>query len=52
MQDNSALGRSLAMVRDLRARCPWDRVQTRQTLRPYLVEEALELDEALGSGDT
>jgi MazG family protein len=39
------------MVRDLRARCPWDRVQTRQTLRPYLVEEVLELDEALGSDD-
>ena len=52
MQENSALGRALAMVRDLRARCPWDRAQTRETLRPYLVEEALELDEALGAGDT
>jgi uncharacterized protein YabN with tetrapyrrole methylase and pyrophosphatase domain len=52
MQDNSALGRALAMVRDLRARCPWDRAQTRQTLRPYLVEEVLELDHALGDGDS
>ena len=51
MQDNSALGRALAMVRDLRRRCPWDRAQTRETLRPYLVEEALELDHALGEGD-
>ncbi len=51
MQDNSALGRALAMVRDLRKRCPWDRAQTRQTLRPYLVEEVLELDDALGGGD-
>jgi ATP diphosphatase len=51
MQDNSALGRALAMVRDLRRRCPWDRAQTRETLRPYLVEEALELDDALGEGD-
>jgi nucleoside triphosphate diphosphatase len=51
MQDNSALGRAMAMVRDLRARCPWDRAQTRETLRPYLVEEALELDHALGEGD-
>ena len=51
MQDNSALGRALAMVRDLRRRCPWDRAQTRETLRPYLVEEALELDNALGEGD-
>jgi MazG family protein len=39
------------MVRDLRERCPWDRAQTRQTLRPYLVEEVLELDDALGGGD-
>ena len=39
------------MVRDLRRRCPWDRAQTRETLRPYLVEEVLELDEALGEGD-
>jgi uncharacterized protein YabN with tetrapyrrole methylase and pyrophosphatase domain len=38
------------MVRDLRRRCPWDRAQTRETLRPYLVEEALELDHALGEG--
>jgi MazG family protein len=49
-QDNSALGRALAMVRDLRRRCPWDRAQTRETLRPYLVEEALELDQALADG--
>lgn len=40
------------MVRDLRARCPWDRAQTRESLRPYLVEEALELDHALGEGET
>jgi nucleoside triphosphate diphosphatase len=39
------------MVRDLRRRCPWDRAQTRDTLRPYLVEEVLELDHALGEGD-
>jgi ATP diphosphatase len=51
MQDNSALGRAMAMVRDLRKRCPWDRAQDRQTLRPYLVEEVLELDQALGAGD-
>jgi nucleoside triphosphate diphosphatase len=51
MQENSALGRALDMVRDLRARCPWDRAQTRQTLRSYLVEEVLELDDALGGGD-
>ncbi len=39
------------MVRDLRRRCPWDRAQTRETLRPYLVEEVLELDHALGEAE-
>jgi MazG family protein len=41
----------MAMVADLRVRCPWDRVQTRETLRPYLVEEVHELDHALGEAD-
>jgi nucleoside triphosphate diphosphatase len=52
MQDNSALGRAISMVRDLRTRCPWDRAQTRETLRPYLVEEVLELDHALTEEDS
>ena len=50
MQDSSALGRTMAVVRDLRVRCAWDRVQTRETLRPYLVEEVLELDHAIADG--
>src|SRR5438874_11075656 len=44
---DTALARAVALVRDLRARCPWDHAQTRATLRPYLLEEALELDQAL-----
>lgn len=51
MQEKSALGRVQALVDDLRQRCPWDRAQTRQTLRPYLIEEACELDHALAEGD-
>ena len=51
MQGDSALGRALSLVRDLRTRCPWDGAQTPQTLRPYLVEEALELDHAIQSDD-
>src|SRR5260370_25085418 len=51
MSGDAALARALTLVRDLRARCPWDRVQTRATLRPYLVEEALELDQALRDGE-
>jgi tetrapyrrole methylase family protein / MazG family protein len=31
--------------------CPWDRVQTHETLRPYLLEEASEALEALDDGD-
>jgi MazG family protein len=51
MQDASPLGRVIALVKDLRARCAWDRAQTRETLRPYLVEEILELDHALALDD-
>jgi tetrapyrrole methylase family protein / MazG family protein len=31
--------------------CPWDRVQTRETLKPYLVEECYEALEALDEND-
>ena len=51
MQGDSALGRALGLVRELRQRCPWDRAQSPQTLRPYLVEEALELDHAIQTDD-
>src|SRR5204862_3759035 len=51
MQGDSALGRALGVVQDLRQRCPWDRAQTPHTLRPYLVEEALELDHAIQTDD-
>ena len=51
MQESSAVGRIVDLVRDLRARCPWDRAQTPQSLRPYLMEEVFELDHALGEED-
>jgi len=31
--------------------CPWDREQTHETLRPYVVEEAYEVVEAIDDGD-
>ncbi|KKL91425.1 hypothetical protein LCGC14_1894790, partial [marine sediment metagenome] len=31
--------------------CPWDRVQTHRSLRPFLLEEASETLEALDSAD-
>jgi nucleoside triphosphate diphosphatase len=47
MQPKATLEDTLALMRDLRARCEWDAAQTHDSLRPYLVEEAAELDEAL-----
>ncbi len=31
--------------------CPWDRVQTYKSLRPYIIEEAYEAVEAIDTGD-
>jgi MazG family protein len=44
-----ALDDALATMRDLRTRCEWDRVQTHQSLRPYLIEEAHEVDDAIAA---
>ena len=43
----------LKIMRKLRAPdgCPWDREQTHESLRPYLLEEAAEAVEAIESGD-
>jgi tetrapyrrole methylase family protein / MazG family protein len=35
------------LVRTLRQQCPWDRQQTHRSLRPYLLEEAYEVLEAI-----
>ena len=51
MQDKSTLEDTVALMRDLRTRCEWDAAQTHDSLRPYLIEEAHELDEALRNGD-
>ncbi len=36
---------------DLREKCPWDRKQTLQTLRPLTIEETYELADAITSAD-
>src|SRR3954463_6599601 len=46
-----SLDDTLALMRDLRARCEWDAAQTHESLRPYLIEEAHELDDAIRLGD-
>jgi MazG family protein len=38
-------------MRDLRARCEWDAAQTHESLRPYLIEEAYEVDDAIRARD-
>ena len=54
MQDDApkkTLDDALAIMRDLRTRDAWDRAQTHDSLRPYLNEEAHELDDAIRDGD-
>lgn len=56
MSDHTApaprsLDDALALMKDLRARCEWDRAQTHASLRPYLIEEAHEVDDAIAGGD-
>lgn len=51
MQHTTRLEDALALMRDLRERCEWDRAQTHASLRPYLIEEAHELDDAIRLGD-
>jgi tetrapyrrole methylase family protein/MazG family protein len=41
----------VAVVKRLRAECPWDREQTHESLRPMLIEEAYEAVEAIDSRD-
>lgn len=42
-----AFGRLLDIMDDLREKCPWDRKQTNESLRPNTIEETYELCEAL-----
>ena len=47
MENTHSLDDTLALMRDLRKRCDWDAAQTHESLRPYLIEEAHELDDAI-----
>ncbi|MDA1081303.1 MAG: nucleoside triphosphate pyrophosphohydrolase [Gemmatimonadetes bacterium] len=49
--NRTSLDDALAIMRDLRTRDAWDKAQTHESLRPYLNEEAHELDDALRTGD-
>jgi MazG family protein len=51
MQAKPTLEDTLALMRDLRRRCEWDAAQTHESLRPYLIEEAYEVDDAIRGAD-
>jgi len=51
MQEKAGLNEPLALMKDLRRRCEWDAAQTHESLRPYLIEEAYEVDDAIRSAD-
>ena len=48
--DFEALVAIMARLRDPQTGCPWDREQTPQSLRRYVIEEAYEVVEAVDSG--
>jgi ATP diphosphatase len=41
----------MARLRDPESGCPWDKVQTFETIAPYTIEEAYEVAEAIAEGD-
>ena len=47
----AAFGRMLDILDELRVKCPWDRKQTNESLRPNTIEETYELCDALIKGD-
>ena len=48
----ASFGRFLDVLDELREKCPWDRKQTNQSLRPNTIEECFELCDALIADDT
>ncbi|MBO7372603.1 MAG: nucleoside triphosphate pyrophosphohydrolase [Bacteroidales bacterium] len=47
-----AFNRLLDVMDDLREKCPWDRKQTNESLRPNTIEEVYELSDTILRGDT
>ena len=49
--DRDAIERLVEIIRVLRVECPWDRVQTHESLRQGMLEEAYEVVEAINNKD-
>ena len=47
-----AFGRILDILDELRVKCPWDREQTTESLRPQTIEEVYELSDAIMKKDS
>ncbi len=53
MENKSGIDKLLAIMSRLRSEngCPWDRQQTMESLKPFLIEETYEVMEAIDRGD-
>ena len=47
----TAFSRLVTIMDELREKCPWDKIQTIQTLRQLTIEETYELTDAITDGD-
>ena len=50
-EEKGSFQRLVTIMDELREKCPWDRKQTVETLRPLTIEETYELADAITSGD-
>jgi len=50
-EQKGSFQRLVTIMDELREKCPWDRKQTVETLRPLTIEETYELADAITSGD-
>ena len=48
---SAAFERLVAIMNDLREKCPWDKKQTIESLRPLTIEETYELADAITEKD-
>ena len=51
LDNRGAIDRLYEIVKILRVECPWDRVQTHESLRPGMLEEAYETVDAINNQD-
>lgn len=52
LSEKEPLYKMMELAKILRNNCPWDKEQTSMSLRPYLIEEAYEVFDAIESGDS